>query len=157
MSCFIALCHLWLANYYFAHDFSEFAALLRFCDAQSGRPFHPLHYDPGPLARTWRHPFHSCGIASPQAPTPYSESLPATIAESIRVGPHLRWLDGALGASDSSAPFRNSAEALDTARPSQSHEQAKIPDTILTKSATNARPEGAQPRTHSCGRRNEAT
>src|SRR6266566_8280631 len=32
---------------------------------------------------------------------------------------------GALGVSHSSAPFRNCTEALDTAGPSQSHEQAK--------------------------------
>ena len=53
------------------------------------------------------------------------ESLPATSAESIRVGPHPCRLDGALAASDSSAPFRNRTEAFDTARPSPSHEQGE--------------------------------
>lgn len=48
-----------------------------------------------------------CGVASPQAATPDCQSLPATIAESVRVGPHPRRLDGALGASTSSAPVRN--------------------------------------------------
>src|ERR1700720_2000826 len=79
--------YLWLANYYFAHDSSGFSVLLRFCDAQCGRSFHPPHRCSGPVARIWRRPFHSCGVASPQAPTPDRESLPATIAESIRVGP----------------------------------------------------------------------
>ena len=100
---------MWLANHYFAHDSLVFPVLLRFCDVQSGRSFHPLHRHLGPVARTWRCPFHSysCGVASAQAPTPDCESLPATIAEFIRVGPHPCRLDGALGASNSSAPFRN--------------------------------------------------
>jgi hypothetical protein len=92
-----------------------------------------LHRYPGPLARTWRSPVHSCRVASPQAPTPDRESLPATIAQSIRVGPHPGRLDGALGATNSSAPLRNCAEAFDTAGPSQSHEQAKVPDAIFTE------------------------
>lgn len=125
--------------------------------AQSGRSLHPFHRYPGPLARTWRRPFHSCGVASPQAPTPDRESLPATIAESIRVRPHPCRLDGALGASNSSAPFRNCTEALDTASPSQSHEQAKVSHAILTETPTEARPERTERRTHSCGRRNKAT
>src|SRR5712691_12941331 len=49
---------------------------------------------------------------------PDLESLPATIAQSAIVGPHPRRLAGALGASNSSAPFRNCTEALDTASPS---------------------------------------
>ena len=86
-----------------------------------------------------------------------SESkLPATIAESIRVGPHPCRLDRALAASNSSAPFRNRAEAVDTASPSQSHEQAKVSDAILTESPSEARPERTGSRTHPCGRRNEA-
>ncbi len=149
--------HLWLANCCFAHDSLGFPVLLRFCDAQSGRSFYPLHCYPGPLARSWRRPFPSCGVASPQAPTPDRESLPATIAESTRVGPHPRRLAGALGASNSSSPFRNRTEALDTARPSQSLEQAKVPHAVLTESPTEARPERTERRTHPCGRRNEAT
>jgi hypothetical protein len=49
------------------------------------------------------------------------------------VGPHPRRLDGALGASNSSASFRNCTEAFDTARPLQSHEQAgsKITSPVL--------------------------
>jgi len=43
-----------LANCYSAHDSLGFPVLLRFCDAQSGRSFYPLHRCPGPLARTWR-------------------------------------------------------------------------------------------------------
>ena len=70
----------------------------------------------------------SRGIASPQTPTPDRESLPATIAQSTRVGPHPRRLDGALGASNSFAPIRNRTEAFDR----------------------------TEPRTHPCGRRNEA-
>ncbi len=42
-------------------------------------------------------------------------NLPKTISQSTRVGPDPRWLDGALGASNSSAPFRNRSEAFDTA------------------------------------------
>jgi hypothetical protein len=148
---------LWLANYYFARDSSGFSVLLRFYDAQAGRSFHPPHRHSGPVARTWRRPFHSCGVASPQAPTPDRESLPATIAESICVGPHPCRLDGAPSASNSSAPFCNCTEAFDTASPSQSHEQAKVPDALLTESPTENRPERAEHRTHPCGRRNEAT
>lgn len=103
---------MWLANYYFSHDSLGFPVLLRICDAQSGRSFHPLHRYPGPLARTWRRPFHSCEVASPQAPTPDRESLPATIAESIRVGPNPCQLVGALGASNSPAPFYNCTESI---------------------------------------------
>jgi len=62
--CQKAIVHLWLANCYFSQDSSGFPVLLRFCDARSGRSFHPLHRHPGPLARTWRRPFHSCGVAA---------------------------------------------------------------------------------------------
>jgi 3-oxoacyl-[acyl-carrier protein] reductase len=55
-----ALESLWLANCYFAHNSLEFPVLLGFCDARSGRPFHPFHRYPGSLARTWRCPFHRC-------------------------------------------------------------------------------------------------
>jgi hypothetical protein len=121
-----------LANCYSAHHFLlGFRVLLRFCDAQSSRSFHPLHCYPGPLARTWQRPFPGCGVASPQAPTPDRESLPATIAQSTRVGPHPRRLARALGATNSSAPVGNRTEALDTARPSQSLEQAKVSHAVL--------------------------
>jgi hypothetical protein len=56
---------------------------------------------------------------------PDRESLPATIAESIRVGPHPCWLDGSIGASNSSVPFHNCTEALATARPSESHPKSR--------------------------------
>src|SRR5271165_5394773 len=145
-----------LANCYSARDSLGFPVLLRFCDAQSGRSFHPLRRYPGPLARTWRRPFPSCGVASPQAPTPDRESLPATIAQSTPVGPYPRRLDGALAASNPSAPVRNRTETLDTARPSQSHEQAEVSPAVLPGSPSEARPEGTERRTDSCGRRNEA-
>jgi hypothetical protein len=145
------------ANCYSCFDSLGFPVLLPFFDAQSGRSSHPFNRRPGSLARSWRRPFRSRGIASPQTPTPDRESLPATIAQSIRVGPHPCRLDGALGASNSSAPVRNRTEALDAARPSQRHEQAKVSAAILTESPSEARPEGAERRTHSCGRRNEAT
>jgi hypothetical protein len=64
------------------------------------------------------------GVASPQTPTPDRESLPATIAESVGMGPHPGRPAGAFDASNSSAPFRNCAEAFDTARSSQSLERA---------------------------------
>jgi isoquinoline 1-oxidoreductase alpha subunit len=44
--------NLWLANCYFAHNSLEFPVLLGFCDARSGRPFHPFHRYPGSLAQT---------------------------------------------------------------------------------------------------------
>jgi hypothetical protein len=72
------------------------------------------------------------------------------------VGPHACRLDGAPGAPNSSAPFRNRTEAFDTARPSQRHEQAKVSHAILLGSPSEARPERTEPRTHPCGRRNEA-
>jgi hypothetical protein len=55
-----------------------------------------FHCRPGSLARSGRRPFRSRGVDSPQAPTPDHESLPATIAESILVGPHPCRLDVAL-------------------------------------------------------------
>ena len=70
---------------YFAHDSSGFPILLRFFDAQSGRSFYPLDRHAGPVARSWRRPFPRRGVTSPETPTPDRESLPATIAESIRV------------------------------------------------------------------------
>ena len=146
-----------LANCYFTHDSSGFPALLRFFDAQSGRSFHPFHRRPGSVARSWRGPFPRCGVASAQAPDPDLESLPETISEFTRVGPGPRWLDGALGASNSSAPFRNRSEAFDTAWLSQSLEQAKVPDAVLPGSPPSARPERSERRTHPCGSRNEAT
>jgi hypothetical protein len=79
-----------LANCYFAHNSSGFPALLPCFDAPSGGTFHPFPCYPGPPARTWRRPFPSCGVTSPQAPTPDRESLPATIAQSALVGPHPR-------------------------------------------------------------------
>ena len=127
-----------------------------FLDAQSGRSFRPLHRYPGPLAWTWRRPFHSCRVASAQAAAPDRESLPATIAESIRVAPHPCRRDGAPGASDSSAPVRHRTEALNAVRRSPSHEQAKVSQTILTESPSEVRPERTERRTHPCGRRNEA-
>ena len=101
-------------------------------------------------------PFHSCGVASPQAPTPDRESLQTPIAESIRVGSHSCRVDGARGAAYTSAPVRNRTEALDTARPSQSLEQAKVSPAVLNESSSEARPERAECRTHPCGRANEA-
>src|SRR5260370_20008868 len=70
----------------------------------------------GPVARTWWRPFPGRGVASPETPAPDRESLPATIAQSIRGGPHPCRLAGALGASNPPSPFRNFTEALDTAR-----------------------------------------
>src|SRR5207237_1777357 len=64
---------------------------------------------------------------------------------------------GALGASHSSAPFRNRSEAFDTAWPSQSLEQAKVPRAVLPESPSEARPERTECTTHPCGSRNEAT
>ena len=91
---------------------------------------YPFHCHAGPPAWTWRRPFPSCGVASPQASAPDLESLPATIPQFIRVGPHPCRLDGALGTSNSSAPFHNRTEALDAASLSQSHEQAKVPQPV---------------------------
>jgi len=50
---------------------------------------------------------HRCGVAAPQTPTPGPEPFPATIAESIRVGPHSCRLDGTVAATNSPAPFCN--------------------------------------------------
>src|SRR5438552_6296211 len=61
----------------------DFPSCYDSADARSGRSFHPLHRDLGPLARTWRRPLHRCGVASPQAPTPDPESLSAPIAEIV--------------------------------------------------------------------------
>jgi hypothetical protein len=107
----------WLANCYLSQDSSGFFVPLRFSDAQSGRSFHPFHRRPGSVARSRRGPFPRCGVAYPQAPDPDLESLPQTISKSTRVEPDPRWLDGALGASNSSAPFRNRSEAFDFATP----------------------------------------
>src|SRR5260370_9666077 len=150
-------CCLWLANCYFAHDALGFPVLLPFFDGQSGRSFYPLGRHHGPVARTGWGPFRGCGVPSPQAPTPDRESLPPSIAESKRVGSHPRRRAGAPGASNSSSPFRNCTESLDTARTSQSLEQAKVPHAVLTESPSEARPERTERRTHPCGRRNEAT
>src|SRR5450755_855318 len=152
--CFFCL---WLANCYFANNSLEFAVLLGFCDARSGRPSRPFHRYHGSLARTWRCPFHRCRVASAQASTPDPESLPATCAESVRVGPDPCRLAGALAASHSSAALCHCAEALNLARPSPSHVQAKIPHAVLTQSQSQTRPEGTECRTRPCGGRNEAT
>jgi hypothetical protein len=96
-----------LANCYFAHDSLGFSVLLPFFDAQSGHSLYPLVRHLGPAAWTWRRPFPSRGVASPEAPTPDRESLPASIAESKRLGPHPCRLADPLGASNSSSPFRN--------------------------------------------------
>src|SRR5438874_13460041 len=84
----------WLANCCFAHISLGFPFLLRFCDEQSGHSVYPFHCYPGPLARSWRCPFHSCRVPYPQAPTLDRESIPATIAEFVHLGPHPRRLDG---------------------------------------------------------------
>ncbi len=107
-----------LANCYFPHDSSGFPILLLFFDAQSGRSCYPLDRHAGPVARTWWRPFPGRGVASPETPAPDRESLPATIAQSIRCGPHPCRLAGALGASNPPSPFRNCTETLDTARAS---------------------------------------
>src|SRR5664279_1680234 len=148
--------YLSLSNCYFAQDSSGFAILLPFFDAQSGRSFYPFARHPGSVARSWRRPFPRRGVASPQTPAPDPESLPATIAQSIHVGPHPCRLAGALGASHPSAPFRNCTEALDPASPSQSDEPAKVPHAVLPESPTDARPERTERRTHPCDPRNEA-
>src|ERR1700676_2194151 len=135
----------------------NFRILLRFCDVRSGRPFDPFHRYPGSSARTWRCPFPRCRVASAQASTPDPESLPATSAESVRVGPDLCSLAGALAASHSPASICHCAEALDPARPSPSHVQEKVPHAVLPQSPSQARPEGTECRTHPCGCGNEAT
>jgi hypothetical protein len=89
-----------------------------------------------------RCPFHRCGVASPQTPTPAPELLPATIPQFMRVGPHSCRLYGTLGATNSSAPFRNCTESLDTASPAQSHEQAKVPNAVLHEPPTKPGPKG---------------
>ena len=149
--------HLCLANCYFAHNSLGFPALLPFFNASSLHPFHPLNRYPDPVVPTWRRPFPRCRVPSAQTPAPDRESLPPTIAQSILVGPHPCRLDGALGPSSPPSPFRNCAEALDTAKASQSLEQAKVPDAILHESPSEARSERAERRSHSCGGRNEAT
>jgi putative transposase len=60
-----------------------------------------------------------------QASTPDPESLPATSAESVRVGPDPCRLAGAVAASLSPAPVCHCAEALNPAGPSPSDVQAK--------------------------------
>ena len=55
---------LWLANCCFAHISLGFPFLLRFYDEQSGHSLYPFHRYPGPLARTRRRSFPSCGVAS---------------------------------------------------------------------------------------------
>jgi hypothetical protein len=55
-----------------------------------------------------------------QASTPDPESLPATSAESVRVGSDPCRMAGALAASHSPAPVCHCAEALNPARPSPS-------------------------------------
>jgi hypothetical protein len=149
--------HLCLANCYFAHDSSGFPILPLFFDAQSGRSCYPLDCHAGLVARTWWRPFPGRGVASPETPAPDRESLPAMIAQSIRGGPHPCRLAGALGASNPPSPFRNCTEALDTAWPSQSLEQAKVPHAVLTESPSTARSERTERTSHSCGRRNEVT
>lgn len=145
------------SNCYFSQDSPGFHVLLPSFDAQSGRSFHPFHRRPGSVARSWRRPFPSCGVASPQTPTLDHESLPTTITQFMRVGPDPCWLAGAHGPFSSSVPFRNRTEAFDTARASPSHEQAKVPHAVLTESLSEARPERTERRTHPFGRRNEAT
>jgi hypothetical protein len=116
--------------------------LLPFFDAPFGGSFHPFHCYSVPPAPTWRRPFHSCGVPYPQAPTLDRDSVTATIAEFMHVGPHPRWLNGTLGMSHSSAPFRNRSETFDTASPSQGHEHTKVPPGFLSESPTEARREG---------------
>src|SRR4029077_2655325 len=130
-----------LANYCFSNIFLGFPFLLRFCDEASGDSLNPFPCDPGPLARSWRRPFHSCGVPYPQAPTLDRGSLTATIAEFMHLRPHPRRLNGTLGTAHSSAPFRNRSEAFDTAWLSQSLEQAKVPRAVLPESPTEAWPE----------------
>src|SRR5437899_11919120 len=74
----------------------------------------------------------------------------------MHVGPHPRRLNGTLGTSHSAAPFRNRSEALNTAWPSQSFEQAKVPRAVLPESPIEARPERTARRTHPCVLRTEA-
>ena len=147
---------LWLANCYFAHNSLGFPALLPFFNASSRRPFHPLNRHPDPVAQTWQRPFPHCRVPSAQTLAPDRKSLPATISQSILVGPYPCRLDGALGPSYSSSPFRNRSEAFYPASPSQSHEQAKVPHAVLTESPSEARPDRTERRTHPCGRGNEA-
>ncbi|HWO38940.1 MAG TPA: hypothetical protein VNO32_59965 [Candidatus Acidoferrum sp.] len=58
------LTDVWLANCYFAHNSVGLSVLLGFCDAGSGRPFHPFHHYAGSLARTGWGPFRSGGVTS---------------------------------------------------------------------------------------------
>jgi hypothetical protein len=118
---------LWLAIVYFAQDSSRFPVLLPFFDTEFRRSFLPFHRHPARLLGPGGvRSLAGCGVASSQAPTPDCESLPATIAQSALVGPHSRRLAGALGASHSSAPFRNCIVALDIASPPQRRERAKV-------------------------------
>jgi formate hydrogenlyase transcriptional activator len=110
--------------------------LLPFFDGPFGRSIYPFHGHSGPAAWTCRCPFPSCGVTYPQAPAPDRKSLPATISQSILVGPHPCRLDGALDPSYSSSPCRDCTEAFHPASPSQSHGQAKVQDAVLPESTT---------------------
>jgi hypothetical protein len=95
----------WLANCYFAHNSLRFPALLPFFNASSRSPFDPFNRRPDPVVPTWR-PFPRCRVPSARTPAPDRKSLPATIAQSILVGPRPCRLDGALDPSYSSSPCR---------------------------------------------------
>src|SRR4029077_11805798 len=129
---------LWLGECFFFPYFLRISLPARFCDEQSGHSVYPFPCYPGPLARSWRRPFHRCGVPYPQAPTLDRDSLTTTIADFIHIEPNPARLNGTLGTSHSSAPFRNCTEAFDTAGPSQIHEQRKVPDAVLPRIAAGS-------------------
>ena len=61
----------WMANCCFADISLGFPFLLRFCGEQSGHSVYPFRCYPGPLARSWRRPFHSCGVPFGENSTRY--------------------------------------------------------------------------------------
>src|SRR2546429_5692735 len=64
--------------------------------------------------------------------------LSGTISEFTRVGPGPRWLDGALGASNSSAPFRNRSEEHTSELQSRLHLVCRL--LLEKKKKHNSRP-----------------
>ena len=135
--------------------FVDFASLLRWCHARSGRPVSPSPGDHRPARRSRRRAFRRGRIRARQATAADPQSFPDTFTQSPPRGSHRRgrvWAPHTSGPLDS---LRDRAETLNALEAPSSADNAEISPAVLAQETAEAGPEGTQPGSHRRRRRDE--